>query len=343
MARFTIQELARRTGYSTATVSRALSGKGRMLPSTRDEISAAAAKVGYQPLPSLSKAFSLIRQPEIIPFRESLAIITEHHKAGEKEYHAKLQSGAEARASSMGYQIESFSLSSLPSHHRKLSGILQARGIRGLIIFPRFTQCVARLALDWPHFIGVEIGRTIRMPHNLHRVERPLYYELIEAFHSLKKAGFRRIGLAASPHENSQRRGIFVASYLMAQEKLPRAKRIPPLNSCGKWGRHSLVRWLNRYEPDVVICSNPLEVPGWIESLGFEIPQDISIFCTNVGDSKFSGFRCDLEGIGAACVEMLSVLLNGNTTGLSAQPRTWLLPDLWEPGETLRYPLEATF
>ena len=48
-ARPTIYDVARLAGVSTATVSRALNGRGQIAPATRMAIDAAVQQLGYQP------------------------------------------------------------------------------------------------------------------------------------------------------------------------------------------------------------------------------------------------------------------------------------------------------
>lgn len=335
-----IRDLARYTGLSTATVSLALRDQGRIAPATRKKVKAAAQKLGYQPLPLLSKAFSLARQPEGVRFRETLAFLVEFPMENPPEFQLTIYTAALNRALSMGFKLEAFLLSEKTGEQRRLSRILQARGIRGLIVCSR-THRQSRIALDWEQFATVEIGRTVWMPHNLHKVERSVFYELIDVFHLLTKAGFRRIGLAVEPGEEKQRRGIYSAAFLMAQQSLPAEQRIPPLSTAGPWNIETFREWLNQHSPDVLIIYEPWGIPSWLEKLGWKIPGDISVCSTNAGNSPFSGMRSDPEALGESCVEMLSLLLERNEVGLHSQPRSWLVKDHWQAGRTLLHPIAS--
>lgn len=336
-----IRDIARFTGLSTATVSLALRDQGRMAPATRQKVRDAAQKLGYQPLPLLSKALSLARQPEADRFRETLAFLVEHPMEKAPEFQITIYNAALNRALSMGYKLEPILLSGKPAEQRQASRILWTRGIRGLIVCPRVTHRQPRIALDWEHFAGVEIGRTVWMPHNLHKVERSVFYEMIDVMHLLKKAGFRRVGLAVQPEEEKRRRGIYSAAFLMAQQRLPVAQRIPPLSAAGPWSVETLQRWLHQHSPDVLIIYEPRTIPSWLQELGLKIPGDISVCSTNVGDSHFTGMRSDPRALGESCVEMLSLLLDRNELGLHSQPRNWLVKDNWQEGNTLLHPIAA--
>lgn len=333
-----IRQIALRTGFSTATVSMALRGTGRMAVETRRKICRAADEMGYRPLPIVAKAFSIVRQPKDTWYQETLAYVTEFPMDSAPPYQSEIFEGAARRARSRGYAIEPFQVSGKQIDHRRLSRILYNRGIRGLVILPRVEYAQPRLYMDWGKFAALEIGRTLRSPRFLHRIERPVYYELNEAFHFLKRAGFRRIGMAVEPAEDSNRIGIYRAAYLLFQERMPEPQRIPPLSSQGPWKEKTFRTWMARYKPDVILihATDPLD---WLNRMKMNVPGDVSVFCSNVQDPFLSGMRANLTKLGESSIDMLSLLLENEEVGPSPQPRCWLVPDNWEPGQSLARPV----
>lgn len=329
-----IRQIALETGFSTATVSMALRDCGRMAEATRRKIREAAEEMGYRPQPIVAKAFSMVRQPKEAWYRETLAYVTEYPMESAPRYQTEIFQAAVQRARSRGYRVEPFQASGRPADHRRLSRILQSRGIRGLVILPRVEYAQPRLYLDWKKFAGVEIGRTLRSPRFLHRIERPIYYELNEAFHFLKRAGFRRIGMAVEPAEDKNRIGIYSAANLLFQERLPPPLRIPPLSSAGPWKEKSFRTWMARYKPDVILIhsTDPLH---WLRRMKMRVPEDVSVFCSNVQDPFLAGMEANLVKLGESSIEMLSLLLEGDEIGPSPQPRCWLVPDQWWKGQSL--------
>lgn len=331
-----IRAISRRTGFSTATVSCALRGVGRVAPATRLTIEAAAKELGYQPIPVLSKALSLIRQPNSERYRETIGYIMEFPMNNKAPYFQELiHRFAEERARSLGYNIESFVVGGSPKQQRQVSRILLARGIRGLIILPRLQHRMPRLHFEWSQFAAVEIGRTLWSPSDLHRIERAIYIELFEAFHRLKKGGYRRIGMAVEPIEDKNRRGVYTAAYLTSQQRLPPRQRIPPLSAFGEWNKKTFTNWMKKYKPDVLVTHATHLLLPWLEAMGLQVPNDISVFSCNVLTSSLSGLRANLQGLGEGAVEMLSLLLDKNEIGLPDKPRTWSVRDDWQEGESL--------
>jgi len=336
----TIRKIAEQTGVSAATVSLALRGVGRISAKTRQKIELAAKTLGYQPHPLLAKAFSLARRPEALHYRESLAFIVEWTTETGPYYQRIVHAAAQERANSLGYKLEEFLLSGKPSDHRRLSRVLVARGIRGVIIMPRLEHRQPRVYLDWDNFAAVEIGRTLWSPRNLHHVETADYHKVIEAIHLLKKAGYRRIGMAVEPMQNQHQRGIYNAAYLLQQLRIPVRQRIPPLSIFGEWNEKTFQRWVKQYEPDVLYIHDTVTVCPWLKKMGLRVPQDISLFCANVEKPEFSGLRRDSAAMGRSTIEMLSLLLENDQVGLTDNPRCWQVDEFWQAGTTLSHPID---
>ncbi len=170
-----IRTLAKQLGLSTATVSQALRGLGRMSEETRQRVLNEARAMGYLPTPLLSKAFSIMRQPVERRFRETVGFIAEFSPLNAPDYQAQIFDAVLERTRSLGYSVETFVVSGKPSEQRRVSRILEARGIRGLVILPRVHTPLVRLSFRWESFAAVEIGHTILKPHDFHRVERSVY------------------------------------------------------------------------------------------------------------------------------------------------------------------------
>ena len=308
---------------------------------TRRRVKAAAEELGYQAQPLLSKALSLIRQPKEERYRETLAFLTEFSLDDPTLnpyplYQKLLYTGASERARSLGFKLESFTLSGKPSEHRRVGRVLHARGVRGMIVIPRVKLDQPRLSFNWDHFVPVEIGRTLWFPRNMHRVETADYNKMIEVLHLLKKAGYRRIGMAVEPQQNKHQRGTYYSAYLLSQLKQPMRQRIPIAFANGEWNEKTFRSWMKHYRPDVLIVHDLVTITRWLENLNFRVPEDVSVFCANVQDDHHSGLRRDYHGMGAQAVEMASLMLESEQLGLRENPRCWQVDEIWQAGKTLR-------
>jgi DNA-binding LacI/PurR family transcriptional regulator len=334
-----IRVLARQLGLSTSTVSLALRGVGRVAPATRQKIRKAAAALNYHPNPLFSKALSFARQPPATRYRETLAFILEWPTETGPNYQKEIHAGALQQARTMGYLLQPHVVSDLPSEQRRLSNALHHQGIRGLIVFPRTRR--PRLLFSWEKFAGVEIGRTLRYPRELHRIEDGLYANVVEALHLLKKAGFRRIGMAIEPM-NIHYRGIYHAPYLLSQLRQKERMRIPLFAATGPWTQKNFARWIERYRPDVIFIHDFQSIYSWLTDMGLKVPRDISLFSVNARQEPLrglvmSGLRHDNARFGRNAVEMVSLLLESGEIGLQHPQRCWSLEAFWQTGKSLRH------
>lgn len=335
-----MRDLARETGLSTWTISKALSGKTGVSAETREKVLAAARRLGYQSHPLLSKALSLARLREQSRYRETIAFLTEYPiETTIAPYQKTTYDNAVQRATELGYKLEPFLVSGKPSEQRRLSRMLHARGVRALIVIPRFEFRQPRLHFEWEHFAAIEIGRTLWMPRTLHHVETAVYHNIIEAMHLLKKVGYHRIGMAVEPDQNKHQRGSYNAAYMAMALRLPARDQIPPISSYGPWKETVFRRWMNRYQPDVLFIHDSKTVYKWLQKMGLKVPGDISLFCSNIEGKVLSGLRRDYAGIGRSAVEMAALLLDGGVLGLVGNTRCWQINEFWQPGETLSRPI----
>lgn len=334
-----IREIARLTGLSSTAVSQALRGIGRLSPETRARIRAAADELAYSPDPLFSQAFSRARQPRVKRFRETLALILEWETAVGPWYQREMHQAIREQAAFLGYGLESFVVSGRAQDQRRLSKILRARGIHGVIILPRLENVRPRMHLDWEDFSTVVIGRTIWHPRNFNRVESGDYMQLLEALHLLKKVGYRRIGMAVEAIHNTQQNGIYYAAFLHTQIRLPAAQQVPIFAPTSAFEEQAFRRWLETHHPDVLIIHKVNTVSAWLADLGLRVPEDISLFCINVEQRRWSGLRRNYRELGRSAMESVAQMLRNGERGLLGMPRTLLVEGAWQIGETLRLPI----
>ena len=337
-----IRDIAERAGLSPATVSLALRGLGQLNPETRARVHEAAKALSYQPHPLISKALSLVRQPVEQRYRETIAFVIEWETETGPLHQKLIFNGAAERAAAMGYKLEQYIVSGKPSDHRRLSNVLHARGIRGMIIIPRLGSPQPRLYFDWPKFAAVEIGHTISYPRSLHHVDSADFDKVIEALHLLKKVGYRRIGMAVEPKQNNDSHGSFFAAYLLAQLRLPLSQRLPILSPVGPWNEMSFRQWVEANKPDVLFIHAQVGalILQWLKNMKLRVPQDISLFCANITDGVWSGLKRNYPRIGRSAVDMVALLIADSELGISADPRSWEVAGSWVAGKTLSRPID---
>jgi LacI family fructose operon transcriptional repressor len=142
--RVKLRDLAASLEVSVATVSMALRNDPRVAPATRQKVRAMAAEMGYERSPYVSALMAQVRRGKT-GGRGTLALVDcwAGRQLEQVDGFRQLLRGIEREASSLGYLIERFVLNRGERcvSQQRLLGILEARGIPGLLIPP--------IPVDW--------------------------------------------------------------------------------------------------------------------------------------------------------------------------------------------------
>jgi LacI family transcriptional regulator len=276
MSLITLDTLAAKAGVSRATVSRALSGKGRMSPDTRARIQALAVQEGYRADPFLS-ALSSYRSRRKGRTEAVIGYLTNWpggRPRGADWGQGQYFPAAAARAQELGYRLDEFSPALEGTTIRRLSDILLARGITGVIVQDSpHTSGGEWMDFPWAYFSCCVLGYSFRSPL-LPRVTHSPYLSMQLAMDGLFARGFRRISLWLDAWQDERVNHQWSDAYRGAARRF----RLPSLDcflSQDGWRAGDVRRLLAKQRPDVVITygANPSvrqilaelrsRAPGW--------------------------------------------------------------------------------
>jgi LacI family transcriptional regulator len=170
--RVTMADIAREAGVHVTTVSMALRNHPRLPLNTRQRLCALAERMGYRPDPAM-RALVAYRQTIRPPHSQmTLAYVTNWNTCwGWKEVtaHPQFYAGAEAKARELGFHLDHFWAKEPGMTHDRLSRILHARGIDGLIIASYGREMGDALLFRWEYFSAVKIDYFPHIPrvHNV--------------------------------------------------------------------------------------------------------------------------------------------------------------------------------
>ncbi len=352
--RITMAQVAARAGVHATTVSLALRNHPSIPVATRDRIRGIAAEMGYRPDPALS-ALATYRHAKL-PRRDipALAYLTHWDTEwGWKQPHAHASffAGAQGRAEALGFRLEHFWLGEPGMSHRRLSDILAARGITGILVSSHLPEHDRALQLDWPRFSAVKIDCLPREP-DLHHVTNDQRAIAQLAVRRCLAAGYRRIGMVIPYWWDDFVDLAWSAGFLAEQHRLPEEERIPILfyadedpSSAVATGRESLVpsqafsEWFGRHRPEVILSKAEFVRPR-LEQLGVAVPHDVAyVELYLVPDGATAGVRNNCERVGEMAVAALVGLMQQNSFGIPEIPTAMLVEGTWFDGKTL--PLRA--
>lgn len=336
----TQKDIARLAGVTQATVSLALRKHPAIKQETIELVLSAARKLGYSPDPYLSGLSSYrkrIRAPEL---RATLAWLSNDadgtvcwkKRRPFDAYHA----GAVERAAELGYRIEEHYLRAPGMTPGRLSGILQARGIQGILLAPQPEPNFQLMDFSFDHFSVVTFGYTLAHPR-LHLVTWHQFRAMEMAFRKLLSLGYRRPGLALAIESDERSDRNWSSAFWSEQRHcLPSDCHVPALVE-EDLSRERVLEWFHRYRPDVVLAIWP-RVYHWLMEAGVSVPQDLGFTLLSIpeGDDHFSGLYETPRSIGAKAVEFVVDMIHRFETGIPTMQVCMLVEGAWRDGVTLQ-------
>lgn len=331
--RVTTSDIARAAGVHQTTVSLALRNDPRLRASTVQRIKEIAAQLGYVPDPMLAALASYRRSRRPSGQHGALAWVTAWPTRDgwrTNEMFKYFFSGARRRAQAMGYRLEEFWTKEKGLSPHRLSEILYARGMLGLILAPQ-PDGVSTMDLDWSRFSVVTIGPTLRQPA-FHQVSNDQFHTVMRLCESLAQRGFRRIGYSIERAVDDRMDGQWSAAYDRFHRDLPKERRVPRHEEAP--APATLRPWLRLNRPDVVISCADRPVRGYLAKLAPQLRQRTASALIGVAQPipDCLGMHEDPENVGATAVEKIVGLIHIGERGIPAiASRTLIESSLFEP------------
>lgn len=337
-AKATLQDVALRAGVHRTTVSLALRNHPRIPAATREKVKAVARRLGYRINPLVSALMQSRRSGRAVK-HVTLAYVTNYPtRFGWRPPHHDRPDffpGAVDRARDFGYKLEHFWLAEPGMTPDRLSGILSARGINGVII-GRLPPGQHTMDMAWSRFSCVALGLTLRAPM-LHHVTENHFDAAWQGMQRCHERGYRRVGFVFSEANDSPRVGDRWLGAFLAQQKLfPAAGRLQPCPAVPA-DEKSFCAWFERARPDAVITNHGRPVLAWLARMGRHVPRDVGLIdlAGDHPESECAGVAHDPAQLGALAVETLVGLMHRNETGVPDAQNEILLTGAWREGRTL--------
>jgi len=337
--RVSLQQIAAEAGVSRATASRALRHHPAIPAETRERVQSVARRLGHAVNPLLSALMTHVRAVRSGKQLGTIAYLTawptrDGGKSSPTD--AAYFRGASERAVHSGYRLEEFWLKEPGMTSRRMSQILDARGIRGLIVAPLpFPPARGHLSLDWSRFAVVTLGYSLWRP-NLDRVASHHGNNIVRAVHELRRLGYRRIGLALLDGLDERLDRNLVASFHSVQQGTNVASRLPVL-VIGTRGERQFARWFQAHRPDVVVSLGGPAL-GWLRNLGLRIPGQVGFVELDLPDTSgaCAGIDQHSDTLAATAVDLLVAQIHRSEFGVPTLPKLILVEGTWVEDATVR-------
>jgi LacI family transcriptional regulator len=334
----TQRTLAEKLGCHVTTVSLALRNHESLPLATREKIQRLAREMGYSPDPALSSLIAYRRA--IKPLRSGAVIgylTSWNQEFGWRESFCDVAffTGAQSRATELGYKFEHFWLRAPGLSAKRWNRIFQTRDLAGLILAPRSTGRW-HLRLNWKEFCAVKIDPSMFWPP-LHCVTNNQMEAMRLAVRQAFRHGYRRIGVAMRASHNERVNRYWSASFFDEQARRPNLVNIP-ICLPRQWQEKTVLQWVRKHKPDVILTTH-LKVEGWLKNAGYRIPEDIGFIdldrC-NENPAGRAGINQQHSQVGATAVDILISQIQSNRRGLPLTAQVILMGNSWVNGNTIR-------
>jgi LacI family transcriptional regulator len=310
-------------------------------PETREKVLALAEEVGFRPNPVLSMAMSIRNQQKRqgSPLTSTLAWVHSNQleEAWQTVPHMKRYlEGVRSRAEGLGFGVDEFWLGPGGLKPKRFCDILYARGIPGCIVAPPPGN-MRHLRLRWTDCTWVTFHHDSWRPL-LHRVAKDDNFMMGKTLRELRRAGYRRVGLAMAQKQDAKGGFALQARFRLNQIRYSETGEIPPLmydEPDLPDAREAFLDWFREHRPDVLICHDG-KTREVLEDAGIRVPDDVGLVHLNLGldTPGWTGMYLDDARIGEACVDLLVSQIQQNQRGVPEFPYEILLRPEWRNGGT---------
>ncbi len=320
-----MRDLAKATGFSVATVSRALRGLRDVNERTRATILAAVEELGYEFNPYVSQLMASMRARGGSQFKGNLALLWYDISPAEKHpWLAEIRRSVFERAGELGYSMDEF--------HRKnhraesLTKMMLSRGITGVLISPALESLgKVHMRLPMDAFACVSLGWSLYHPE-FNRVRFDHFQAIRLAVHYARKKFYRAVAALFDLRYDRRADGACRAGFLAHHPAGAHVARnlIFDLNNLDvKRMREAFESGKFRGLISQARGQVPREVLSWM-------PRENIIYLDDPVHSGALGvidYRYDL--LGRWGVDLLVATLQKNERGVPEVPMTIYVPPRW--------------
>lgn len=343
-----LRTIAQQAGVSPSTVSLALRGSQKIPEETRLRVTRIAEQLGYRPNAKVTELMSQVRLSRSGSLTACLGVVSFHAQPRPWETAPALRRIYESmarRAEDFGYRLEPIWLRAPDLTVRRVCGILDARGIEGLICLgsPDLKE-IFPPELD--HYAVVAQGMSVA--GSLHRVMTNAASDMWRVLDAVYALGYRKPGLAIGAEETVPNRDAYIGAYFgWCYKKWNEPAPLPLLKLRPSASRPSgaATGWLEKHSPDVVVAvedtAGIVEFGLQLHRHGIRWPADVGIAAIGpiLEGTGFSGLQENQRLIGVRAVEMLVERIVHHELGMPATPRILMVESHWLKGSSLRLSL----
>ena len=330
-----MQQIADAVGLSKSAVSLALRNDPRLPVATRQRIQSTAEKMGYRRNPVVDSLMTQLRAGRQPSFLANLGLVncSPFKDLNENHTFRRLREGVITRAETLGYGVEEFWLQQPDMRPERLQQIIEARGIRGLLLIASVIPEAVDFDYDkiWQDFACAVVGVT---PLN-NKLNCSTNDQFLTARNATKKVfefGYKRPMLIVPERDDNLLENRFSAGYQSVFRGLKSMDQIPLMTFLKEDINQALIAISNE-SPDAII-TNISELYDALKNVGCDIPRRLAFVHLDWYDSlpQIAGMRQNNRIVGSAGVDLVVGQLQKNETGAQDYPKVIQIESVWVDG-----------
>ena len=310
----------------------ALRNHPRISKQLRKKICGVADQMGYHRDPRICEHLAYLRQKRVYRSREKIALLKGFNKQPGQNYSVGIADfclTAREHARQCGYDLEEYQMGKDEMNGRRLTEILIARGIRGVILPPTFI--VPEQLPDFSLFVSATCDGVLDSP-DLQCAGPHYFHNALLSFENLLALGYRKIGFACLGQPSQRAVQSIHGAYNLITTTMPLPAYVPPCIELKNVESSVFLNWYKKYRPEVILATNPT-VLLTLEKAGIKVPQDVGIAVLGVSpNSKLAGIDHRYTTIYTAMADLVISQLQRNECGIPEVPQKILIEGKWMDG-----------
>ena len=333
-----MQQIADAVGLSKSAVSLALRNDPRLPLATRQRVQSVAEKMGYRRNPVVDSLMTQLRAGRQPSFQANLGLVncSPFKDLNENHTFRRLREGVVARAEALGYGVEEFWLQQPDMRPERLQQIIEARGIRGLILIASVNPEAIDFDYDniWQEFACAVVGVT-PLNNKFNCSTNDQYLTARNATKKIFELGYKRPMLIVPEKDDNLLENRFSAGFESVFRGFKSINQIPLVTLLNEDTSQALTAIHNEC-PDVII-TNISELYDDLKNEGYEIPERLAFVHLDWYDSltHIAGMRQNNRMVGSAGVDLIVGQLQKNEVGSQDYPKVIQIESLWVSGPSI--------
>ncbi len=333
-----MQQIADAVGLSKSAVSLALRNDPRLPVATRQRVQLVAEKMGYRRNPVVDSLMTQLRAGRQPCFQANLGLIncSSFKDLNKNHTFRRLREGVIARAEALGYGVEEFWLQQPDMRPERLQQIIEARGIRGLLLVASVYPEAVDFDYDkiWQDFACAVVGVN-SLNNKLNCSTNDQYLTARNATKKIFELGYKRPMLIVPEKDDNLLENRFSAGYESVFRGFKSIDRMPLVTLVSGDINQALDSVRNE-RPDVII-TNISKLYDVFKNEGYEIPEKLAFVHLDWYDSltHIAGMRQNNRMVGSAGVDLIVAQLQKNDVGSQDYPKVTQIESVWVSGPSI--------